>query len=83
ELVKQKHVTNTSERPETRQESKKRKHATGTPEQPEKSRKSVWLARIRGRLEKLQESTSQLVEIEDEKSSRPEVEVEQAEGEER
>ena len=58
EFVKQKHVASTSERPETRQESEKRKHATGTPEQPEKRRKSVQLARIRGRLEKLQESTS-------------------------
>ena len=36
---------------------------------------------MRGRLEKLQESTSQLVVIEDKQSSRLEVEEEQAEGE--
>ena len=50
--------------------SPKCKHATNTPERPEKCKKSVRLARLRGRLEKPQENTSHPVEIEDEQPPR-------------
>jgi len=45
-------------------QSPKRKHATNTPDRPLKRRKSVPLARIKGRLENSQGDTSQPVEIE-------------------
>lgn len=63
---KRKHSSGTPERPEKRREVIAEKHVACTPEQPEKARKSVRLARIRGRLEKIQESTSQPIEIIDE-----------------
>jgi len=63
---KRKRSSMTPERPEKHRESVAEKHVASTPKQPERPRKSTRLARIRGRLEKIQESTSQLIEITDE-----------------
>jgi len=78
-----KHATSTPEHPEKCKELAKRKHATSTPEQPEKRRKSIQLAQVQGRLEKLQENSSRPIEIEDEQPSRPKEETKKSSREEK
>ena len=73
---KRKHSSSTPERSEKGRESVTKKPVASTPEQPERPRKSARLARIRGRLKKIQVSTSQPIEITDEPS---EAEGEQSE----